>query len=167
MYAIIETGGKQYRATAGDILSVERLEGKNGDKVSFSKLLLVGAKDSKILVGKPYVNAAVLTAEIVEQDHLGEKHLTIKYKRRKQYRRTIGHRQQFTRLLITKIEDGQGGKFEFDSAKRKEVLMKASVKFSTRQADHQAKHLGAAKTSEKKTATKTAAAKKPAAKKTK
>lgn len=159
MYAIIETGGKQYRVTTGDVLNIEKITGKAGDKVKFDKVLLVGGKDNKTLVGKPYVASAALEAEIVDDTFRGDKIVTIKYKRRKQYRRTMGHRQDLFRILVTKIEDGQGGKAEFDSSKRKEVLMKASVKTAAPKA---------AKTTAAKTEkTKKAAAPKAAAKKTK
>lgn len=133
MYAIIQTGGKQYRVTPGDILAVERLDGKLGDVITFKDILLVGGStDNKVHVGAPFVANASTHAEIVE-DSLGEKLLTIKYRRRKGYRRTIGHRQQLTRLLITKIDNGNGGSLQFDAAKRNEVLIKASVKFSKRE----------------------------------
>lgn len=159
MYAIIETGGKQYRATAGDVLFLEKLQGNNGEMITFDKVLLIGGKtDKNVLVGRPYVASAKLQAEIVDQDSRGEKLLTIKYKRRKRYRRTIGHRQELTRVLVTKVEDGQGGSFEYDSAKRNEILMDASVKFSNRTEERR---------KERETAgAKTAAAKKPAAKST-
>lgn len=177
MYAIIETGGKQYRVTPGDVISFERLQGNVGQTVTFDKVLLIGGKsDSQVLVGTPYVAQASLQAEIVEQAK-DKKLLTIKYKRRKGYRRTIGHRQQLTRLLITKIEDGRGQSLMFEASKRAEVLSKASVPFSKRQETHQAKHAtsgaagakkveasaAAATTAKKRTTTATAA---PKAKKT-
>ncbi len=164
MYAIIETGGKQYRVTPGDVIEFERLPGNKGENITLDKVLLISGKD-KTLVGRPYLSSAKLQAEIVEQDYKGEKLLTIKYIRRKQYRRTIGHRQMFTRVLVTKLEDGQGGNLDFDTAKRAEILTKASVKFSTRQADHQAKHMSAAgseKPAKKVTAKKTTETKKAA-----
>ncbi len=159
MYAIIETGGKQYRATAGDVLFLEKLQGDNGTMITFDKVLLIGGKtDKNVLVGKPYVASAKLQAEIVEQNSRGEKLLTIKYRRRKRYRRTIGHRQELTRVLITKIEDGQGGSFEYDTAKRNEILMGASVKFSNRTEERRETHKAAqSKSAAKSTAKKTKA----------
>lgn len=140
MYAIIETGGKQYRVTPGDVVSLEKLDGNVGQTITFDKVLLIGGKaDNNVIVGTPYVAQAALAAEIVEQAK-GEKILTIKYRRRKGYRRTMGHRQLLTRVLVTKIEDGQGQTLAFDAAKRADILRKASVPFSTRQKDHQAKH---------------------------
>jgi large subunit ribosomal protein L21 len=143
MYAIIESGGKQYRVSLGDVVSFERLAGDVGQTVTFDKVLLVGGKPESVLVGTPYVAKATLQAEIVEQTR-GEKLLTNKYKRRKGYRRMIGHRQELTRLLVTKLDSGNGQAEQFDSAKRAEALTKASVKFSNRQADRQAKHAAAA-----------------------
>ena len=156
MYAIIESGGKQYRVTTGDVLSVEKLEGPVGQKLTFNELLLVSGTTT--LVGTPFVEKAAVEAEIVEHTK-GEKIRTIKYKRRKGYRRTMGHRQILTRLLITRLEDGQGNKLECDSNKRKEALIKASVKFSVRAEKraeaHEAK---SGKTAAPKTAGKSASA---------
>jgi large subunit ribosomal protein L21 len=133
MYAIIQTGGKQYRVTPGDILAVERLDGKNGDVITFKELLLIaGAADKQVHIGAPFVSNASAQAEIVDDETKADKLLTIKYRRRKGYRRTIGHRQGLTRLLITKIDSGTGAVEQFDENKRKDVLVKASVKFSKR-----------------------------------
>lgn len=161
MYAIIETGGKQYRVTTGDVVSFEKLAGNIGDTVTFDKVLLMGGgTDAKVLVGRPYIEKATLEAEIVEQAK-GDKIVTIKYKRRKGYRRTIGHRQMLTRVLVTKIANGSTVA-EFDVTKRKEVLTKASVPVKALAAK------AAASTAAAKTATKKAAAapKKTVAKKT-
>ncbi len=160
MYAIIETGGKQYRVTPGDVVSLEKLDGSVGQTVTFDKVLLIGgqADAAGVLVGTPYVSQASLQAEIVDQTR-GEKLLTIKYRRRKGYRRMIGHRQSLTRILVTKIDDGRGHALSFESSKRKEILMKASVPFAVK-TEKKAK---ASTTGEAKTK-KTAAAKKPTAK---
>ncbi|MBI3556483.1 MAG: 50S ribosomal protein L21 [Deltaproteobacteria bacterium] len=163
MYAIIETGGKQYRVTSGDVVSLESLKGDVGQTVTFEKVLLIGGKsDNQTLVGAPYVAKAALQAEIVEHTR-GEKILTIKYKRRKGYRRTMGHRQELTRVLVTKIDDGHGQAITLDAAKRKEVLVKASVPFSKRQAEHEAKHASAKPASKKAAAPKAPSAKPSAA----
>ena len=167
MYAIIETGGKQYRVTSGDVVSLESLEGDVGQTVTFEKVLLIGGKsDSQTLIGAPYVAKAALQAEIVEHTR-GEKILTIKYKRRKGYRRTMGHRQELTRVLVTKIDDGHGQAVTLEAAKRKEALLLASVPTSTRQADHEAAHVAkqaaAGKSTAKKSAAATSAPKKSAA----
>ena len=132
MYAIIETGGKQYRVVPGQILDIERLPGDVGTNVKIDHVLLVGNKaegqeqSEQVHVGSPYLAGATLEGEIVAQSR-GEKIFMVKYKRRKGYRKTQGHRQELTRLLITKISDGKGGQLAFDASKRKEVLMHASI----------------------------------------
>lgn len=101
MYAIVETGGKQYRVETGATIQVERLTGDVGAQVELSKVHLVHG-DAGILVGQPLINGAKVTAEIVRQGRT--RSITVfKKKRRKNYRRTRGHRQGFTRLLIRDI----------------------------------------------------------------
>lgn len=101
MYAIVETGGKQYRVETGTTIQVERLTGDVGAQVELSKVHLVHS-DAGILVGQPLINGAKVTAEIVRQGRT--RSITVfKKKRRKNYRRTRGHRQGFTRLLIRDI----------------------------------------------------------------
>jgi large subunit ribosomal protein L21 len=101
MYAVIQTGGKQYRVAEGETLRVEKLEASAGDKLSFSTLLF--ADDAgKIQIGKPTVGGITVQAEVVEQGR-GKKIVLFKYKRRKSYRRKAGHRQPFTALKITSI----------------------------------------------------------------
>ena len=101
MYAVIQTGGKQYRAEPGQTLWVEKLAGNAGDKVSFDQVLLV-ANDGKVAVGKPTVAGATVSGSIVEQG-LGEKLVVFKFRRRKNYVRRNGHRQQYTAVKIEKI----------------------------------------------------------------
>jgi large subunit ribosomal protein L21 len=101
MYAVIKTGGKQYRVSEGDTLQVEKLGGKPGDAVTFEEVLLVGGGDNP-KVGRPLVGGAKVKAEIVAQDR-GEKLIVFKLKRRKNFRRKIGHRQPFTEVKITGI----------------------------------------------------------------
>lgn len=101
MYAIIKTGGKQYRVEAGDTIYVERLSGATGDKVTFDEVLMVAAADS-VQVGAPLLSAKV-QGTVLEQGR--ERKLRVfKYKKRKQYRRTRGHRQAFTALRIDSIQ---------------------------------------------------------------
>jgi len=100
-YAIIQTGGKQYRVAAGDVLDVEKLDSAAGDKTTFSEVLLV-SNGSNVAIGAPFVAGATVEAEIVDQ-HRGEKVVAYKFKRRKGYHRTVGHRQSLTRLKITGI----------------------------------------------------------------
>jgi len=101
-YAIIKTGGKQYRVRPGDTLDVERLGGEVGDSVTLSEVLLT-AVDGKIAVGTPTVPDASVVAEISEQGK-GEKLTVFKYKAKTRYRRKHGHRQQLTTLLVKSIE---------------------------------------------------------------
>jgi large subunit ribosomal protein L21 len=101
MYAVIETGGKQYRVAKGDTLDVERLEAEAGKPFTFQRVLLV-SNDGKISVGAPTVASASVVADVTA--HLrGEKKIAFKMKRRKGYHRTVGHRQELTRVKITDI----------------------------------------------------------------
>jgi large subunit ribosomal protein L21 len=101
MYAVIKTGGKQYRVAQGDKLRVEKLPGNVGDTVTLGEVLLVGAGDG-VKVGTPVVGGARVEAKIVAQDR-GPKITIFKFRRRKNYRRKTGHRQPFTALEITSI----------------------------------------------------------------
>lgn len=101
MYAVIQTGGKQYRAEPGQTLWVEKLAGNAGDKVSFNQVLLV-ANDGKVAVGTPTVAGAKVSGSIVEQG-LGEKLVVFKFRRRKNYVRRNGHRQELTAVKIDTI----------------------------------------------------------------
>ncbi len=102
MYAIIETGSKQYKVSIDEFVEIEKLEGKAGDKVTFDKVLAVKADDADLKVGSPLVDGASVQAEIVDQFR-AKKVWAFKMKRRKGYRRTIGHRQNLTRVRITAI----------------------------------------------------------------
>jgi large subunit ribosomal protein L21 len=101
MYAIVQSGGKQYKVAPGDVLKVERLEVEVGDKVELTQVLLVHDQD-RLLVGKPVVKEAKVLAEVNQQAR-SKKIIIFKKKRRKNYRRTKGHRQSFTQLKITEI----------------------------------------------------------------
>lgn len=101
MYAVIETGGKQYRVSEGDTIFVEKLEGENGDSVKLDKVLLV-SNSGDIKVGSPYLEGGSVEASIEKQGK--SKKITIfKYKSKKDYRKKQGHRQPFTKLKIEKI----------------------------------------------------------------
>jgi large subunit ribosomal protein L21 len=104
MYAVIASGGKQYRVAEGETLRVEKLAGPAGTKVTFDPLLFAD-DGGGVQVGKPTVAGITVEAEIVEQG-LGKKIIIFKYKRRKSYRRKQGHRQPFTALKITSIRAG-------------------------------------------------------------
>ena len=101
MYAIFQSGGKQYKVAPGDLVKVERLEAKVGDKVELNQVLLV-QNEASLLVGKPVVEQAKILAEVNQQAR-SKKIIVFKKKRRKNYRKTQGHRQSFTQLKITEI----------------------------------------------------------------
>ena len=100
-YAVVRTGGKQYRLKVGDRIRVEKLDGKDGSDVTFDEVLLVGG-DGGTRVGRPVVEGASVTARIEGQER-GEKLVVFKYKPKKRYRRRIGHRQSLTQLTVTAI----------------------------------------------------------------
>ncbi|OIQ61528.1 50S ribosomal protein L21 [Moorella thermoacetica] len=102
MYAIIMTGGKQYRVSEGDTLRVEKLPAEVGEKVVLDKVLAVG-EGADLKVGTPYVEGAKVTASVQAQDK-APKIIVFKYKPKKNYRRKQGHRQPYTQLKIEKIE---------------------------------------------------------------
>jgi len=102
VYAIIQSGGKQYRVETGDVIRVERLDAPAGETVTLSEVLLVGA-EGKTRVGAPLVAGAAVVGTVVEQGR-DRKVRVFKYKKRKHYRRTRGHRQAFTALRIDRIE---------------------------------------------------------------
>ena len=102
MYAVIKTGGKQYRVQKDDILEVEKLEGKEGDTISLGEILMLGT-DGKATIGSPIVSGASVTAQVLRQKK-GDKVIVFKKKRRQNYRRKNGHRQQITVVKITDIK---------------------------------------------------------------
>ncbi len=146
MYAVVETGGKQYRVTAGDIISVEKLEGKAGETITLDKILYA-SDGSTIKLGAPTVEKASISAEILEQKK-DAKVLVFKKKRRQNYRRMKGHRQNVTILRVAGIT--VDGKKTSAPVLKKAAAPKAEAKAAAPKA-----------AVEKKTA-----AKKPAAKKT-
>ena len=101
MFAVLNTGGKQYKVSQGDLIDVDKLESDVGDKVTLNKVLMVGEGDD-VEVGFPYVSNCKVTGEVMEQGK-GAKIIVFKKKRRKNYRRKNGHRQRFTKLKITEI----------------------------------------------------------------
>ncbi|MEC9406158.1 MAG: 50S ribosomal protein L21 [Pseudomonadota bacterium] len=101
MYAVIKTGGKQYRVAEGDVIRVETLEANAGETITFDEVLMVGEGESS-KVGTPYVDGSSVTAEVTAEGR-GDKIRVIKFKRRQGYKRTIGHRQNYTELKITGI----------------------------------------------------------------
>ncbi len=101
MYAVIKTGGKQYRVAANDLLDIEKVPGEVGASVTFSEVLMVGGSDAA-KVGKPLVSGASVVAEVVEQGR-GPKVIAFKKRRRKNSRRKRGHRQELTTVRIKEI----------------------------------------------------------------
>jgi large subunit ribosomal protein L21 len=107
MYALVQIQGKQYKVEAGSRLKVDRLARAQGEEVRFEHVLLTSA-DGNVTVGTPYVPGAVVKA-VVEGHELGRKVLVVKFKRRKDYRRKRGHRQQYTVVRVEAIEGAQVG----------------------------------------------------------
>ena len=103
MFAVIETGGKQYRVNAGDKFRVEKLPGETSTEIIFDKVLAVGDEENGTKFGSPYITGARVTAEIVKQGR-GDKVLVFKYKSKKNIRKMRGHRQYFTEVIIRNIE---------------------------------------------------------------
>jgi large subunit ribosomal protein L21 len=100
MYAVIETGGKQYKVQEGDTIFVEKLQVEEGDKIDFSKVLMVAGDD--LVVGKPYVENATVEGTVLEQGK-AKKVVVFKYKAKKNYKKKQGHRQPYTKVKIEKI----------------------------------------------------------------
>ena len=102
MYAIIESCGKQYKVTEGDVVYFEKLDAEEGKKVTFDKVILV-SKEGKVDVGAPYVKGVKVEGKVVSHGK-GKKIRVFKYKSKSNYRRRQGHRQPFTRIMIESIE---------------------------------------------------------------
>jgi large subunit ribosomal protein L21 len=102
MFAVIQTGGKQYKVCEGDQLDIELIDLKEGAPAVFDQVLMIG-KEKEILVGKPTVAGAQVTAEVLGEVK-GDKVIAFKFKRRKGYHRTVGHRQKHLRVKVSKIK---------------------------------------------------------------
>ncbi len=102
MYAVIKTGGKQYKVQEGDTIKVEKLDGKEGDSIELDQVLMLADGD-KVTLGQPVVEGASVSATVKAQGK-GKKIRVIKFKRRKHYRKQMGHRQAYTELAITGIK---------------------------------------------------------------
>ncbi len=102
MYAVVKTGGKQYRVSKGDRVKIEKIPGEVGTEVSFDQVLMIGGTDD-IKVGTPVVSGATVAARIVKQDR-SKKVTVFKFKRRQGYKKKQGHRQAYTQVEITGIE---------------------------------------------------------------
>ena len=102
MYAVFKTGGKQYRATTGDVIQVEKLEAEKGATVELDQVLMVGEGED-VKIGAPYLEGSKVTATVVDHGR-HDKIKIIKFKRRKHHRKQMGHRQYFTQIEITGID---------------------------------------------------------------
>ncbi len=140
MYAIVKTGGKQYTVKAGDVFDVEKLEGAEGDKLDLQVLLV---RDGKKTISDPKELSGVkVVAQIVEQ-HKGDKVLVFKFKKRKGYKRTRGHRQQLTRICIVEL-----------NGEKAEAPKKREERPAAKKADKKADAAAGKKAAEKKPAAK-------------
>ena len=101
MYAVFETGGKQYRAATGDKIKVEKIEAEKGSTVELDKVLMVG-EGQEVKIGTPFLDGGKVTAKVLDHGR-GDKVKIIKFKRRKHHLKRMGHRQYFTQLEITGI----------------------------------------------------------------
>ncbi len=120
MYAVVNSGGKQYKVRQGDVLRVEKLPGEVGAPVSFDKVLLFSDGEN-LEIGQPLLDGMQVTGHIVEQDK-ARKILVFKYKRRKRYRRKQGHRQPYTAVKIDQIGSGGGLKAKSEPAQAEEDI---------------------------------------------
>ena len=103
MYAVVRSGGKQYRVEPGEAVRLEKLSGTVGESIELDEVLLVGGEGAETRVGRPLVDGAKVVGTITAQGR-GEKLIIFKMKRRKGYRRKAGHRQSYTEVLVDKIE---------------------------------------------------------------
>ena len=126
MYAIIESCGKQYKVSEGDVVFFEELDTEEGKKVTFKDVVLV-SDDKKVEVGAPYVKGAKVEGKVVEHGK-GKKIVVYKYKAKKNYRRTQGHRQPFTKVEITKIATAAEKAPKAEATETKTTTKKATAK---------------------------------------
>ncbi|MBE9557954.1 MAG: 50S ribosomal protein L21 [Proteobacteria bacterium] len=165
MYAVIKTGGKQYKVAKNDVILVEKLAGEAGAALELDEVLLVG-DDNGQTVGAPLIDGAHVAATVLEQTR-GEKIIVFKKKRRQNYRRKAGHRQDLTALKITDIVTGgkkKVAKATEPKAEEKKVAPKAEVQKSAPKAEAKVAPKAEAKAAPKKAEAKPAAKKAPAKK---
>lgn len=162
MYAVFSTGGKQYRASTGDVITVEKLEAEKGSSIELGEVLLVG-EGKDIQVGTPFLEGGKVTARVVEHGR-GDKIKIIKFKRRKNHLKTQGHRQYFTTLEITSIESAVSKPKESEPAQAAAAPKKKAAAKKAAARKPAAKKAGAKKAASKKTTSKKTTAKKTAVK---
>ncbi len=165
MYAVIRTGGKQYRVVPGARLRVEKLDAEEGAMVEFDQVLLVG-EGTDVTVGKPLVDGGLVTAKVLSQGK-GKKVTIIKFHRRKNYLRTKGHRQFYTEVEITDVSTKGGAKKVAAKAPAAKAPVKKAAAKKAPAKKAPVKKAAAEKAPVKKTAVRKAPAKKAAAKKAK
>ena len=159
MFAVIKTGGKQYKVAPNDVLRIEKIAGEPGDTVELGSVLMVGGEDG-LTIGAPLVEGAAVAAEVIEQGR-ADKIIVFKKKRRKNYRRRNGHRQHQTVLRITEILTGGKKPSQAKAAKAEP----APAQPAPEQAEAAPKEAPAEKAPAKKAAAKRAPVKKAATKK--
>ena len=137
MYAIIESCGKQYKVSEGDIVFFEKLEAEEGKKVTFDNVVLV-SDDKKVEVGAPYVKGVKVEGKVLAHGK-GKKVLVYKYKAKKNYRRTQGHRQPYTKVEISKIKTAAEKAEKVEKAEVKEPAEKKTTTTKTTTAKAEAK----------------------------
>jgi large subunit ribosomal protein L21 len=160
MYAVIKTGGKQYRVQPDDILEIERLPGEAGDILEFDQVLMLSG-EAGFEIGTPVIAGALVAAELVEQTR-GDKIKIFKKKRRKHYRRTMGHRQDLSQIRITEILTGGAKPTKTAAAKKKAPEKKQAKAEQTAKPEAPKKAPAAEKAPAKKAPAKKAPAKKTA-----
>ena len=136
MYAIIESCGRQYKVAEGDVVFFEKLDAEEGKKVTFDNVVLV-SDDKKVEVGTPYVKGVKVEGKVVSHGK-GKKVLVYKYKAKKNYRRTQGHRQPYTKVEITKIKTASEkaeSKSEVAEKEAKATSAKPATKATTKKAE--------------------------------
>jgi large subunit ribosomal protein L21 len=171
MYAVLKSGGKQYKVEEGQVLRLEKLHGDVGSAIKFDQILMVGDGED-IQIGQPLVDGASVEGHIIDQGR-AKKIIVFKYKRRKRYRRKLGHRQEFTAIQIDSILT-KGKPASKKAEPEKEAKAPAAKKTAPKKAEPakveakepKAKKAAPKKEDVKEAETKTAAPKKPAAKKT-
>ena len=162
MFAVIRTGGKQYRVAPNDIIEIEKIAGKPGDIIELAEVMLLGGDSPK--TGNPTVAGALVAAEVIEQKR-GDKIIVFKKKRRKNYRRKNGHRQSLTALRITEIlTDGKKPSKVVARAEPKKAEKKPESKLEAKAKPEAKPAKKEAKPAARKPAAEKASAKKPAPK---
>ena len=164
MFAVIKTGGKQYRVAAEDRLKVEKVAGEPGEIIQFGEVLVVGG--DTVTLGSPTVSGASVAAEVVAQDR-GPKVIAFKKRRRKNSRRKRGHRQEFTLIRITEILTDGAKPTKTAAPKREPKPVETSAASNEAETSEKPKAKAKAKPAKKAASSKKPAAKKPAAAKSK